>query len=89
LPNQNLIDGLYRVACDSEKEFKMQDRIGIVAGNIWKRLETDGEMSPRKISATTKEKSDVVYLALGWLARENKVEFNATKSSFKVKLARR
>ncbi|MBU1320076.1 MAG: winged helix-turn-helix domain-containing protein [Candidatus Zixiibacteriota bacterium] len=67
----------------------MQDRIGIVAGNIWKKLERDGEMSPRKLSTATKEKSDVVYLALGWLARENKVEFNATKSSFKVKIAGR
>lgn len=67
----------------------MQDRIGRVAGNIWHKLEKEGEMSPRKLTTATKEKSDVVYLALGWLAREDKVEFNPTKSSFKVKIVRR
>lgn len=64
----------------------MQDRIGAAAGNIWSHLEKTGEMSPRKLGIAVKEKSDVVYMALGWLARENKVEFNAMKNTFKVKL---
>ena len=64
----------------------MKDKIGSVAGNIWSQLEKTGEMSPRKLSTTVKEKSDVVYMALGWLARENKVEFNPMKSTFRVKL---
>ena len=64
----------------------MQDKIGAVAGNIWSHLEKTGEMSPRKLGTAVKEKSDVVYMALGWLARENKVEFDAMKSTFKVKL---
>lgn len=66
----------------------MQDRIGIVAGNIWRQLETKGEMTPKTLCTSTKEKSDVVYLALGWLARENKVQFEPTKSGFKVKLSK-
>lgn len=64
----------------------MQDKIGYVAGNIWKQLEAKGEMTPKKISTSIKERSDVVYLALGWLARENKVSFQSTKTTFKVKL---
>jgi len=64
----------------------MQSKIGKVAGNIWGQLERGGEMTPRKLSTAVKEKSDVVYLALGWLARENKIEFNPTKTTFKVKL---
>ncbi len=64
----------------------MQDKIGYVAGNIWQQLERKGEMTPRKLSTATKENSDVVYLALGWLARENKIEFQPTKSTFRVKL---
>lgn len=64
----------------------MQDKIGYVAGNIWQQLERKGEMTPRKLSTATKENSDVVYLALGWLARENKIEFHPTKSTFRVKL---
>jgi len=64
----------------------MQNRIGSVAGNIWNQLEKNGEMTPRKISTSIKEKAEVVHLALGWLARENKVQFNPTKTTFKVKL---
>lgn len=67
----------------------MQDKIGTVAGNIWQQLERKGEMTPRKLCSTTKEKSDVVYLALGWLARENKVQFVPTKSTFKIKLSKK
>jgi len=67
----------------------MQNKIGDVAGNIWQQLEKNGEMTPRKLTTRIKEKSDVVYLALGWLARENKVEFNQAKSTFKVKLVRK
>jgi len=66
----------------------MQDKIGIVAGNIWQQLGQKGEMTPKRLCATMKEKSDVVYLALGWLARENKVEIQPTKSTFKVKLGK-
>jgi len=64
----------------------MQDKIGLVAGNIWGRLQKDGEMTPKKLQTAMKEKSDVVYMALGWLAREDKVEFNPTKTTFRVKL---
>ncbi len=64
----------------------MQDKIGYVTGNIWQQLERKGEMTPRKLSTATKENSDVVHLALGWLARENKIEFQPTKSTFRVKL---
>ena len=64
----------------------MQDKIGYVAGSIWQQLEQKGEMTPRKLTTTMKESSDVVYLALGWLARENKIEFQPTKSTFRVKL---
>ena len=64
----------------------MQHKIGTIAGNIFNHLEKGGEMTPRGLSTAVKEKSDVVYMALGWLARENKVEFNPTKSTFKVRL---
>ena len=64
----------------------MQDKIGYVAGSIWQQLERKGEMTPKKLSTAMKESTDVVYLALGWLARENKIEFQPTKSTFRVKL---
>ncbi|MBD3218698.1 MAG: hypothetical protein GF310_10505 [candidate division Zixibacteria bacterium] len=61
------------------------DYIGETAGKIWQVLEK-GESTPRKLATATKSKSDRVYMALGWLAREGKVNFNPTKSSFKVSI---
>jgi len=65
----------------------MHNRIGELAGSIWKELNKKGEMTPRKMTTALKAKAQDVHLALGWLAREQKVEFNPTKTSFKVKLA--
>jgi hypothetical protein len=66
----------------------MNHRIGTVAGNIWQQLEKGDEITPKQLSTAIKEKSDVVYLALGWLAREDKIEINPTKSTFKVKISK-
>lgn len=77
---------MYSTEDSRKKETDMQDRIGSVAGNIWMQLEQNGEMTPRKLSSSIKEKTDVVHLALGWLARENKVQFDPMKTTFKVKL---
>jgi len=62
----------------------MEQNIGMLAGKIWHELEKTGESTPRKLTSSLKGKSDQVYMALGWLAREGKVSINPTKSTFKV-----
>ena len=64
----------------------MEYDIGTIAGKIWNELETKGPRSPRNLQSSLKAKSDRIYLALGWLAREGKVQFNPTKTTFKVSL---
>lgn len=64
----------------------MENDIGTIAGKIWNELETKGARSPRNLQTALKTKSDRIYLALGWLAREGKVQFNQTKTTFKVTL---
>jgi Winged helix-turn-helix domain (DUF2582) len=64
----------------------MENNIGSTAGKIWHELENKGDSTPRKLATAIKGKSDQVYLALGWLAREGKINFNQTKSSFKVSI---
>ncbi len=66
----------------------MKYDVGTTAGRIWEQLEKNDELTPRKLATAIKGKSDEIYLALGWLAREGKVSFTPTKSSFKVKLNR-
>jgi len=53
----------------------MEDKIGEVAGNIWKLLSKSGEMPASKISKALKETDPVIYQGLGWLAREGKLRY--------------
>ena len=49
--------------------------IGINAGTIWQLLSEKGELSIREIGELTNFREPFIYLALGWLARENKIRF--------------
>ena len=46
----------------------MKNKIGEVAGRVWKTLG---------------EKGDIVYQALGWLAREDKINYYQNRASQK------
>jgi hypothetical protein len=50
-------------------------QIGEVAGTVWQVLDTDGPMSLAKLAKSTDAPRDLVMQAVGWLAREEKVEF--------------
>jgi len=60
----------------------MKHKIGETAGKIWMLLEAKGELDITQVPKLLKEKSMVVYQAVGWLAREDKIVFrkDATKS---------
>lgn len=53
----------------------MMNDVGIDAGRIWHLLSEKGILSIRKIGEMTNCGESFVFLALGWLARENKVRF--------------
>ncbi|PID73171.1 MAG: hypothetical protein CSB33_05085 [Desulfobacterales bacterium] len=53
----------------------MQERIGYTAGNIWDYLSQNGEATSNRLKTALKENDKAISLALGWLARENKIEF--------------
>ena len=54
----------------------MQDRIGEVAGYVWDFLEAEGESSVTAIADAVDVPSTRVYMAIGWLAQEDKIEFD-------------
>lgn len=60
--------------------------IGINAGTIWHLLKESGELSLREIGELTGYKDSILLLALGWLARENKVHFINQDEMFKIRL---
>lgn len=49
------------------------ERIGTNAGLVWKALE-NGEASLKAVKKTTKLNEKDLNMALGWLAREGKIE---------------
>jgi hypothetical protein len=51
------------------------EKIGENAGNIWKILKESGQMSSNALKKTTHLNEKDMNLALGWLARENKLSF--------------
>jgi hypothetical protein len=71
----------------AEKEsVMMQEEIGTVAGAIWKALAENSGCTLPKLRKSVGAKSPVFDWAIGWLARENKIEIMREKKSFLVRL---
>ena len=47
--------------------------VGETAGVVWQALDTQGPLSLAKLAKKTQISRDVVMMAVGWLAREDKV----------------
>jgi len=59
------------------KAATMKERIGLTAGAIWKVLEKTQEVNASRLPAMVNEKNFVVHQALGWLAREDKIDYRS------------
>lgn len=59
---------------------------GIVAGKIWEYLKQNGESDVVKIKLDLNLKNSMLFLALGWLSREDKIIITPNGYNFKVKL---
>ena len=66
----------------------MIEVIGTVAGQIWRYLDTNGESTPIQIKANLGLSNTMLYLALGWLSRENKVSITPHEYTYKISLIR-
>ena len=54
-----------------------EEAIGKAAGDIWKLLAEQGPIPFRELARSLDEDRDLVAMAVGWLARENKLSFKA------------
>jgi hypothetical protein len=50
------------------------DRIGATAGVVWQSLSDNGPLTMAKLVKATDEPRDLVMQAVGWLAREGKLD---------------
>ena len=48
--------------------------IGSLAGKVWKTLDKEGALTASALVKALNEKNNDVYMALGWLLREDKLE---------------
>ncbi len=48
--------------------------IGTIAGKVWKTLNSNGKMTVTSLTKKTSEKKDQILMALGWLAKEDKLD---------------
>ena len=65
----------------------MKTKIGEMAGRVWKTLGEKEGVDVSKLPQILKEKGEIVYQALGWLAREDKVEFHRKEGKTLVYLS--
>jgi Mn-dependent DtxR family transcriptional regulator len=66
----------------------VKNKIGETAGKIWKVLKKKGEVNVAQLPKLLNEKSAVVYQALGWLAREDKIDYQIKAAKTFVSLAK-
>ena len=65
----------------------MKEKVGTLAGNVWTALNENGTMNSKDLKKTAKIKTDKeLYLALGWLLREDKVDIVEEEKSLSIAL---
>ena len=65
---------------------EMKDQVGETAGKIWHMLSDLGPQTLAQLKKKVNGSGELVDFALGWLAREDKVDITLEKKSFKVTL---
>ena len=58
------------------KECTMKEQVIEAAGKTWRFLGQNGEANVATLPKVLKEKETVVFQALGWLAREDKINYS-------------
>ena len=62
----------------------MNEEIGAVAGAIWRILDANGEMTLPKLKKEVMAEGALFDWAIGWLAREDKIELMRDKRSIRI-----
>jgi len=63
------------------------EKAGEMAGKIWEALSEKGELTGKELKKAVKAKAEKdLYLGLGWLLREDKLNIEETEKDIKVAL---
>ena len=65
----------------------MNEKVGILAGAVWSALNENGAMAAKDLKKAAKIKSDKdLYLAMGWLLHENKINVTEEEKTLTLEL---
>jgi len=64
----------------------MSEQVGILAGKIWNFLNAKGEVPVLELKTKLGVPNSLLYLALGWLMREEKIYVKKEKKAYRVGL---
>jgi len=64
----------------------MQNSIGMAAGELWQYLNTNGDRTIARAKKDLNMSAEAINRAIGWLAREEKLDFVRRGKSFLLRL---
>jgi len=67
-------------------ETEIKDQVGETAGQVWNTLATDGPMTLTQLKKKLNGQGDLLGYALGWLAREDKIDMVLQKRTLRLRL---
>jgi predicted ArsR family transcriptional regulator len=63
-----------------------KEQVGDTAGKIWHALNEHGPQTLAQLKKRVNDPGEVVSFALGWLAREDKIDISQEKKTYKIAL---
>lgn len=65
----------------------LKEKAGVIAGKIWEALNEHGEMTQKELKKAIKIRADKeLYLGVGWLLREDKLQISASQDDLLFQL---
>ena len=64
----------------------LKPQVGETAGKVWELLSLGGPQTLAQLKKKIKDSGEVLSFAVGWLAREDKVEITLMKKTVSVQL---
>lgn len=61
-------------------------KVGVTAGEVWHILNDFGPQTVAQLKKRLNGSGELVGFALGWLAREDKIDISLEKKTFKIAL---
>ena len=67
-------------------QIELKHEVGATAGKVWHVLSSEGPLTMAELKKKVDGQGDLVSLAIGWLAREDKIEIRPEKRTLRVQL---